>query len=281
MRLASFVAEGETQVGIVAPEQDSLISLGRLDMVDLIADPTYPLQVQEALAGAGKRYPLSAVRLLAPIPRPRRNIFCIGLNYADHHAEVAGSKPLMTDPIIFTKSPTTVIGPEALIESHLGVTAQIDYEAELAVVIGRTGRNIPKEAAYDYLFGYTLINDVSARDVQFKHKQWFMGKSLDTFCPMGPYLVSKEEVDWPVHLEISCRVNGEVRQLSNTRHLIFDIPTLIATLSAGHTLEAGDIIATGTCGGVGMGFDPPRYLQTGDTVEIQIEQLGLLRNQVK
>lgn len=224
--------------------------------------------------------PLSEVRLLAPIPRPRKNIFCVGKNYVEHAQEIdTGTVPEY--PILFSKAPTSVIGPEEEIDSHPGVTEQIDYEGELAIVIGKTAKSVRKEDAYEYIFGYTVLNDVSARDKQFRHSQWLLGKSLDTFCPMGPSIVHKSAVPDPQQLKIETRVNGETRQSANTSLMIFDIPNLIATITEGTTLEPGDIIATGTPAGVGMGFQPPRYLNIGDVVEVEIEGLGLLRNRVK
>lgn len=282
MRFCTFTAGGRVQVGVVAEAANHVVALDVPDMLSLIRQPDALGLAKAALAGEGARFALSEVRLLAPIPRPDKNIYCVGLNYAAHSDEfTGGSKPPPAAPIIFSKTPSTVIGPDEAIESHPEVTQELDYEAELAVVIGRTGRDIRKEEAQAYIFGYTAVNDVTARDLQRKHQQWLIGKSLDTFCPMGPFLVHRDEVAWPVALDISCRVNGEIRQDSNTRHLIFDIPTLIETLSAGHTLEAGDIIATGTCQGVGMGFSPPRFLKAGDRVEVEIEGLGLLSNTVR
>jgi 2-keto-4-pentenoate hydratase/2-oxohepta-3-ene-1,7-dioic acid hydratase in catechol pathway len=234
-------------------------------------------------AGAGQRvaHDPAEVRLQAPIPRPAKNIFCVGLNYVDHNSEFQGrSKPLPEHPIFFSKPATTVIGPGAAIDPHVGVTAELDYEVELAVIIGRRGRDIPPERAWDHVFGYTGLNDVTARDLQRRHAQWFIGKSLDTFCPMGPEIVLRDAIGVPPAISVVSRVNGEVRQNANTRDLIFDIPCLISVLSAGHTLEPGDIIATGTPAGVGLGFDPPRFLKPGDVVEIEIEGIGVLRNTV-
>lgn len=282
MRFCTFATGERIHVGVVEPETNRVAALDVPDMLSLIRQPDALTLANAALAGEGPRFALSEVRLLAPIPRPNKNMYCVGLNYAAHSEEfTGGAKPPPEAPIIFSKTPGTVIGPGEAIDSHPDVTQELDYEAELAVVIGRTGRNIRKEEAHAHIFGYTIVNDVTARDLQRKHQQWLIGKSLDTFCPMGPFLVHRDEVPWPVALNISCRVNGELRQDSNTHHLIFDIPTLIATLSAGHTLEAGDIIATGTCQGVGMGFSPPRFLKPGDQVVVQIEGLGLLSNTVR
>ncbi|WP_066062003.1 fumarylacetoacetate hydrolase family protein [Neobacillus soli] len=226
--------------------------------------------------------PFSEVVIEAPIPQPKRDIICLGLNYREHAVEyttaMEEAQNLPEYPIVFTKATTTVIGPNQKIKSHRHVTSKIDYEAELAIVIGKEGTNISKEEAYDYIFGYTIINDVSARDLQKQHSQWFLGKSLDTFGPMGPYLVTEDEIERPVKLDVQCRVNGEVRQNSNTELLIFDIPTIIQTVSGGVTLKPGDIIATGTPKGVGLGFDPPKFLNEGDVVEVEIEKIGILKN---
>jgi len=224
---------------------------------------------------------LSDVRVLAPIPRPRKNVFCVGLNYRDHVQEHDSSRPLPEVPIFFTKPPTSVIGPEVDIPWH-PVTTQLDYEIELAVVIGPGGKDIKAVDAWDHVWGYTILNDVSARDLQRGHGgQWFKGKALDGACPMGPWLVHKSGVRDPADLDFVCKVSGEVRQKSNTSMMIFDVPALIESLSAGLTLEPGDIIATGTCSGVGHGWDPPRFLKDGDLVEMTIEGLGTLRNSVK
>lgn len=229
----------------------------------------------------------SEVQLLAPIPRPSRNILCVGKNYHDHAHEFARSgfdsssqsaaDAIPEFPIIFTKAPECVIADGDDIRYPAGVSDSVDYEAELGVVIGRGGRGISKADAYAHVFGYTIINDVTARDLQGRHKQWFLGKSLDTFCPMGPCIVTADEVE-PENLTVKCWVNDELRQNANTKDLIFDIPTLIATISAGITLYPGDVIATGTPAGVGIGFKPPRYLKVGDRVAIEIGNLGRLEN---
>lgn len=229
--------------------------------------------------------PLNEVKLLAPIPHPKRNILCLGKNYEEHAKELVATKIfdkfVPDDPIYFTKSENTVIANEAYICFNPEVTNQVDYEVELAIVIGKEGINIKKEEAEDYIFGYTIINDVSARDLQVRHKQWFKAKSLDNFCPMGPCIVHKKELPFPIELDIKCSVNGELRQNSNTRKLIFDIPYIISDLSKGFTLKRGDIIATGTPSGVGLGFTPPRLLKDGDLVECYVERIGTLINRVK
>ncbi|NLI94110.1 MAG: fumarylacetoacetate hydrolase family protein [Peptococcaceae bacterium] len=237
---------------------------------------------RESEVGSNSILAISGIVIQAPIPQPKRDIICLGLNYREHATEYTSAmqeeQNLPKHPIVFTKATTTVIGPNQKIKSHRHVTNKIDYEAELAIVIGKEGTNISKEEAYDYIFGYTIINDVSARDLQKQHGQWFMGKSLDTFAPMGPFLVTEDEIGRPVKLNVQCRVNGELRQNSNTELLIFDIPTIIQTISGGVTLKPGDIIATGTPKGVGLGFDPPKFLNEGDEVEIEIEKIGVLKN---
>lgn len=263
------------------------------DMVDLIARGSGGVRVVRGLlreaarrlkigmwrAKAGDRLlrPVDRIRFLAPIPRPRKNIFCMGRNYAEHAKERHAEVP--TVPVFFTKSPTSVIGHEAPVTYHQ-FTQQLDYEVELAVVIGRRGVNIPRGKAYDYVFGYTILNDVTARDIQKRHMQWFKGKSLDSYCPMGPWIVHKSALPDPHNLQIRLRVNGEVRQTASTADMVFTILDLIEVLSAGMTLEAGDILATGTPAGVAAGFDPPKWLQVGDVVEAEIEGIGLLRNRI-
>jgi 2-keto-4-pentenoate hydratase/2-oxohepta-3-ene-1,7-dioic acid hydratase in catechol pathway len=225
--------------------------------------------------------PLDSVTLQAPIPRPDKNIFCIGKNYAEHAIEMGSKEDIPEHIMVFTKAPTTVIGPDKTVLNHKEVTSQLDYEGELAVIIGKTGRAIPKEEALDYVFGYTIINDVTGRDLQSRHKQFFIGKSLDTTCPMGPWIVHSSAVENPNKLDIQTTVNGEMRQSSNTENFIFPIEEIISVLSRGMTLEPGDIIATGTPAGVGKGFKPPRFLQPGDTVEITVEKIGSLTNSIE
>lgn len=233
---------------------------------------------------------IDQIKLSAPIPRPSRNIFCVGKNYAKHAHEFsrsgydAGQKSAAVDalpdcPIVFTKPPETVIAAGETVWSAAQVTSSLDYEAELAVIIGKGGRGIPKSVAMDHVWGYTIINDITARDWQQRHKQWFLGKSFDTFCPMGPIAVTADELDCAT-LDVKCWVNGELRQNANTRDLIFDVPTLLETISAGITLYPGDIIATGTPEGVGIGFNPPRFLKQGDVVAVEIQGIGRLENPV-
>jgi 2-keto-4-pentenoate hydratase/2-oxohepta-3-ene-1,7-dioic acid hydratase in catechol pathway len=231
--------------------------------------------------------PLNQVAMEAPIPQPRRNIFCVGKNYHEHAHEFARSGfdtssakgAVPGSPIIFSKVPETVVPSGSPVVIDPKVSPAVDYEAELAVIIGKGGRGISAKDAFDHVWGYTIINDVTARDLQARYSQWLIGKSQDTFCPMGPVAVTREEIDI-ADTPISCYVNGELRQSSNTGLLIFDIPTIIETLSAGITLQPGDVIATGTPAGVGIGYDPPKYLKAGDVVRIEIGGIGILENEV-
>ena len=290
MRVATFNYRGLRSVGRLSSTAHEIqpldLGAGResdaLALIDLLAGGGRS-------ADAGKPIPLADVTLEAPIPRPRRNIFCIGKNYRAHAEEVARSgkgsaaqsdkDPVPAFPIVFTKVPESVIGPGETIRIDPRVSTKIDYEAELAVVIGKRGRHISPDQALDHVWGYTIVNDVTARDLQRRHQQWLLGKSQDTFCPMGPWLVSRDELD-VANTKIRCWVNGELRQDANTSDLIFDVPTLISTISAGITLLPGDIIATGTPSGVGLGFDPPKFLQAGDRVKVEIERIGTLENDV-
>lgn len=232
----------------------------------------------------GKRVALNTLTLVAPIPRPRKNIICLGWNYAEHVDETSansGRDPKIPQhPIVFTKNVTSVIGPGAAIPFDPSLSSALDWEVELGVVIGRGGRNIPYKEALSHLFGYTVINDISARDLQFRHKQFFLGKSLDGGCPMGPWIVTADEIDNPQSLHLECRVNKELKQSSSTGQQIFNIATIIETLSRVMTLEPGDLIATGTPSGVGFARTPPEYLKPGDLVECEIEGIGTLSNPV-
>jgi 2-keto-4-pentenoate hydratase/2-oxohepta-3-ene-1,7-dioic acid hydratase in catechol pathway len=228
-------------------------------------------------------WPADRIRWHAPIPRPTKNIVCLGLNYVSHVAETtpSGRQAKAPDvPIFFTKAPTAVNGPYDAIPWDPSATSQVDYEAELGVVVGVGGKNIPRAQAREHVFGYTVVNDVSARDLQFGHKQWFKGKSLDGFCPMGPVVVTADEFGDPQTKRISLRVNGETRQSANTSEMIFPVDVILEFLSRGMTVEPGDIIATGTPEGVGLGRTPPAYLENGDVVETEIEGIGVLRNQI-
>lgn len=225
-------------------------------------------------------------RILAPIPRPKQDVLCLGINYAAHAVEAAkfsnkafgGERPY---PIFFSKRVSYSQGTDAPIPAYEGLVDSLDYECELGVIISKDAKNVKSEDAHNYIFGYTIVNDVSARNLQTRHKQWYFGKSLDGFTPMGPCIVSADEIAFPPKLKISCSVNGEVRQDSNTENLMTDIPTIIEVLTEGMTLAAGSIIATGTPAGVGMGMEPPTFLKAGDIVECQIEKIGTLKNYIE
>lgn len=224
--------------------------------------------------------------LMAPIPKPLKNVFCVGRNYAEHIAEgnrAQKQNVSVTEyPVFFTKPPTSVVAPDSDVLIFPEVSTSIDYEVELTVVIGTAGRNISKADAMDHIFGYTILNDITARDVQRRHGgQYFKGKGLDASCPIGPVIVTADEIDDPHALSISLTVNGESRQAGNTKDMIFDIPTLIASLSEGLTLEPGDMIATGTPSGVGYAMDPPQFLKDGDVVECKVSGIGTLSNPVR
>lgn len=290
MRLASWSWGGRDHAGTVSADGREVTPLaiadpsrGALPLIQMLARG-------EALPSpSGARLPVSAVRLNAPLPKPLRGIFCAGRNYRDHAAELAtsvfsGSLPQKDEwAIVFTKVAESVIGPHDTVRlPPPAVTTQIDYESELAIVIGRGGRDIPKSRAMEHVFGYTIVNDVSARDVQVRHQQWDLGKSFDTFCPMGPWIVGIDELDGG-----NTRMRGyvipkggtpELRQDCSTKDMIFDIPTLVETCSRGITLYPGDVIATGTCAGVGMGFKPPKWLGAGDAFRIEVDGLGSIEN---
>ena len=265
----------------VQPEADTLEAL--VQAGDEATHSVWALVKQARAVDCACR-PYSEVRPQAPIPVPRRNILCLGKNYLEHAQEIAEKMKLSAEaprqPIIFTKATTAVIAPGEPIPAYPAYTSKLDYEAELALIIGTGGRDITPEHAWDHVFGYTSINDVSARDLQKSHFQWFRAKSLDGFAPMGPVVVHRSMMPEPQDIEVRCFVNGELRQSDTFDRLIFDVPTMISVLSAGMTLLPGDIIATGTPAGVGMGFTPPKYLQPGDEVVVDVTGVGELRNPV-
>jgi 2-keto-4-pentenoate hydratase/2-oxohepta-3-ene-1,7-dioic acid hydratase in catechol pathway len=287
MRFVTFGQDQFLRLGLLAGEQ----------VIDLhSADPNLPSNMRglleagapalECAAGVRQRWaegqlapealvPQAGLSLLAPIPDPSK-VVAVGANYWDHCRELNLKPP--EKPILFAKFPTTVIGPDQIIEWDPSLTAQVDYEAELAIVIGQRARRVPRARAFDVIFGYTCANDVSARDLQFGDGQWVRGKSLDTFCPLGPALVTRDEVPNPGSLAIACRVNGTVLQDSSTAEMIFDIPTLIEFITQAFTLLPGDVILTGTPHGPGRFREPNIYLADGDIVEVEIEGLGVLRN---
>jgi 2-keto-4-pentenoate hydratase/2-oxohepta-3-ene-1,7-dioic acid hydratase in catechol pathway len=268
MRLVTFQAPGRTpEAGIISGTD--VIGLGQ-DMISVIASGKQPE------AGNRSALPLSSVKLMAPVPRPPKMI-CVGLNYRDHAREAGLELPKV--PTIFSKFSNVIIGPGDPIVLPK-ISRKPDYEAEFAFVIGPGGRNISKANALNHVYGYTIVNDVSARDFQMATTQWLMGKTFDTFAPMGPYLVTRDEIADPHALDLSLTINGEILQKSNTRELVFGIPELVEFISSVVTLEPGDVVATGTPAGVGFARKPPRYLQAGEEVVIQIQGLGELRNPV-
>ncbi len=285
MRIASWSWGGREHVGIVSSCGSEATPLavpdaraGALPLIQALArgEPMPP--------PTGTRLPVAALTLRAPLPQPLRSLFCVGRNYHAHAAELAGT--VFRDappeeagwPIVFTKFAQCVIGPHDVVRlPGAAASSQIDYESELAVVIGRGGRDISRARAMDHVFGYTVVNDVTARDVQMRHKQWDLGKSFDTFCPMGPWITTADEMDGR-DTRLRGWVNGELRQDGHTRNMIFDMPTLIETCSRGITLYPGDVIATGTPAGVGMGFTPQKWLAEGDVVRVQIDGIGAIEN---
>ena len=295
MKLATVERNGEQMTAIVHADGDMLLPIKE------IASAVYPEMecfqegLQEIIAAGDMAIdalremerkaaypeewvPAAEVKWLAPIPRPAKNIFCVGKNYAEHAIEMGSKDDIPEHIMLFSKAPTSVTGHEQPVPLHEDVTGQLDYEGELAIIIGKKGRAIPKEEAFNYIFGYTILNDVTARDLQARHKQFLLGKSLDGSCPMGPYIVHKSALPNPENVKIVTKVNGEIRQNGHTGQFIFKIPEMIEVLSKGMTVEPGDIIATGTPAGVGKGFNPPKFLKNGDKVEIEIEGIGTLRN---
>lgn len=284
MKLITYRLSGTQHVGALTADGTAVALLPYADMNTLIE--TASLEKLRAAAAAARTVPLDQVELLAPIPRPRQDVICLGMNYLDHAREAAQydagafekEKPVA---VYFSKRVSEAVAPEGTIERHEDLVERLDYEAELAVILGRTARNIRGADAADYIFGYTILNDISARDVQTGHKQWYFGKSLDGFTPMGPCIVTADEIAYPPALDISAAVNGEARQHSNTSLFITTIGQALEELSRGMTLLPGTILSTGTPAGVGMGFDPPKFLQSGDVVECTIEGIGTLRNTIR
>ncbi|MGH4119766.1 fumarylacetoacetate hydrolase family protein [Clostridium sp.] len=295
MKFVTYTYKNQTSAGIligtkIVPIMETMKRLnlpeisGLQEFIEMADDKIIMMLENEVITTNTYTIELSEVKLLAPIPYPKRNVFCIGKNYEEHAKEIKitqiSDNFIPEHPIYFTKVASPAIGTGEKICFSKETTTEVDYEAELAVIIGKEGTNIKLEEAEDYIFGYTVANDVSARDLQAKHKQWFKAKSLDTFCPMGPTIVHKNEIVFPVELNIQCKVNGELRQNSNTRNMIFDIEHIISDLSKGLTLRPGDIICTGTPAGVGMGFLPGKMLKDGDVVECYVENIGSIVNEV-
>ena len=281
MRYATFSTSSNStpRLGVVTGEQIAEVQEFKT-LLDLIQ--AGPAAWKRVTSGATQ--PLRDVRLHAPIPRPTKNVFCLGRNYAEHVREGAKARgqefKLPTHPVFFSKAPTSVIGPYDNIEWDKSLTQQVDWEAELGVVIGVRGKNISRADALKHVFGYTVINDVSARDLQAAHGQFFKGKTLDTFCPTGPVVVTADEFGDPHAKQVKLRVNGVQKQNGNTSDMIFPVDVTIESLSRGCTIEPGDIISTGTPDGVGMGRTPQEWLQVGDVVETEVEGIGILRNTI-
>jgi len=286
MKIATYRVSGERRVGVVDERRKAVSAFDLpeaeafLGVIALVDRPTLPRVLSPM--------PLGEAVLEAPIPRPRRNIYCVGKNYHEHAEEFAASGfdssaregAVPKHPIIFSKVPDCVVAHRDPVRIDRKVSETIDYEAELGVIIGKGGRGIKATDALDHVFGYTIINDVTARDLQGLYSQWLIGKSQDTFCPMGPWAVTRDEIDLQ-DTTIRCWINRELRQSANTRDLIFDVPTIIQTISAGVTMMPGDVIATGTPAGVGIGFKPPKYLVPGDVARIEISGIGVLENEFR
>jgi 2-keto-4-pentenoate hydratase/2-oxohepta-3-ene-1,7-dioic acid hydratase in catechol pathway len=287
MRLITFVHDGRETPGLWLDGDRvvDLLSVAHSIQALIEGGPELLSAAHTLSANPAVTLGLDEVRLLAPIPRPRKNVFCVGRNYLEHVKEGArmgaADAKLPEVPNFFTKAPTAVNGPGAPMRLDPKVTGFLDYEVELAVVIGRAGRDIPREAAFEHVFGYTIANDLTARDLQRRHLQWFKGKSLDGSCPLGPCIVTADEIGDPATLELSLTVNGQERQRARADMMIFDIPAIIESLSAGLTLEPGDVIATGTPSGVGYAMDPPQGLKDGDVVVARIDRIGELTTPIE
>ncbi len=293
MKLVTFAAAGKERLGVVDAKR-GILDLNKAsaalpdNMIAFIEGGDAALaeakKVVSAATDSAGWLPLASTKLYAPIPHPRKNIFCIGRNYKAHIEEGARARniPVKFPPVpeIFSKPFTTVIGPEDNVLRHAKNTDQLDYEVELAIVIGKIALDVPAAKAMDYIFGYTVFNDVTARDKQQAHGQWFKGKSFDTFGPMGPSITTKDEFGDPSGHRITLRVNGETRQDSNTSDLLFGIPAIIEAVCASLTLHPGDVIATGTPSGVALGMTPQKFLNVGDVMEAEVEGVGVLRNKV-
>ena len=286
MKLATCLYKEHTFVGLVSENEKEItfFNLSSEQHAAGVLSVIHQAKLTQSLPElTNQSVEITHVKLLSPFPRPLRNIFCVGRNYHAHAKELSESVFKDNDanpnswPIVFTKVPECVTGPYDNVFLPLKISQEIDYEAELAVVIGVGGKNISRADAMSHVYGYTVVNDVTARDVQMRHQQWDLGKSFDTFCPMGPWVITADTFDG-LNAQVKCWVNGELRQDGNASHMIFDIPTLIETCSRGITLYPGDIIATGTPAGVGMGLKPPVYLQNGDVVKIEIAGLGFIEN---
>ena len=288
MKLATVNDKGNIKAGMIIGDEFVCCVEGEgADMAVLSIIRTGDVASWDAVIDTAERRDLADVQILAPIPHLIRDMVCVGKNYYAHAKEFFDSgfdatqkETIPSEPIIFTKAMTSLIGPNDAIDASIDPTNSVDYEGELGVIISKTARRVAKADWQDYVFGYVIINDVTSRELQKKHNQWTIGKGLDTFGPMGPYIVTKDEIDDLSSMQIQTLVNNEVRQQAEVRDLIFDIPTLIETLTLTGTLLAGDVIATGTPVGVGIGFNPPKFLKSGDVVTINVTGLGSLTNPV-
>ena len=287
MKLVTYQYDGIERVGALTPDGAAILPLPYPDMNTLIESASFAdlLSAASAAESSGASVPAAEAVLLAPIPRPRQDIICLGMNYRDHLTEAANYDSAFAKErpvtVYFSKRVSQAVAPEGFIERHAGLTERLDYENELAVILGRAARDVKAADAADYIFGYTIVNDVSAREVQTAHKQFYFGKSLDGFTPMGPCITTADEIAFPPALTLTTLVNGELRQNSNTSLLLNSIAEIIEELSSGMTLLPGTIIATGTPAGVGMGFETPKFLASGDVVACTIEGIGTLRNTVR
>jgi 2-keto-4-pentenoate hydratase/2-oxohepta-3-ene-1,7-dioic acid hydratase in catechol pathway len=287
VKLFTYVYKGQEQVGVMTVDEKNIIPLAEKDMQTLIENWSEQKQKEiQTLLKTEKGIDLEQIQLKAPIPRPKQDVICLGINYMAHAEESArykeeafgGERP---KAIYFSKRVNEAVADKEPIQGHFDIVESLDYEVELAVVIGKDAKNVAEKDVFDYVFGYTILNDVSARNLQTSHKQWYFGKSLDGFTPIGPCIVTKEEFQNPPALAIKSYINGELRQNSTTDLLIFGIAHVVSELSQGMTLQAGTMIAMGTPAGVGMGFVPPNFLKAGDEVKCEIEGIGTLTNVVK
>ena len=292
MKLLTFRKDGAESIGALSENGKYVYPLTAFVITDQSMNElidNWTLEKKERIenrmsdGGVRPEYRVTELEILAPIPVPKQDMICLGINYMEHAAESArykkeafgGERPYA---VYFSKRINEAVPDKGIIESHSDLTDSLDYEAELAFIVGKDARDVAEEDVEEYIFGYTIINDVSAREVQTRHKQWYFGKSLDRFTPMGPWIVTADEISFPPRLAVRSRVNGELRQDGNTKQLIFGIPHIMQELTRGMTLKAGTVVATGTPAGAGMGFDPPKFLKPGDVVECEIESIGRLTN---
>lgn len=297
MKFIRFLKKDKTlSIGILSKDEKNILEISKVlkgkkfdNIIDAIKnitkDDIKTLEKSIESNKYNKQYVnLKDVKVLAPIEKPIHDIICVGVNYRDHLEETKKELSQFTEPkkaVYFSKRAIKILGTSENIKGRIDLDEKLDYEAELAVIIGKKGHDIPKEKVIDYIFGYSIFNDISSRTLQTAHSQWFKGKSLDTYTAMGPVILYKTALSFPINVDIISKVNGEIRQSSNTKFFIHDIEDLISDISKGLTLEEGDIIATGTPGGVGMGFNPPRYMKKGDEVVCEIPEIGKLVNKVK